>query len=71
MFVIHFFENNIKVLTQLLREVPTVEENIKIKGRKGKVSTIKEMGDNHFNVYIIFERIAKPQQKVKENIKRK
>lgn len=71
MFVIHFFENNTKLLTQLLKQVPSMEDHVKIKGRKGNVSSVKEMGENHFNVYIIFEKAPKPQLKAKIDVKKK
>ena len=38
MFAIHFIENNTLVLSQLLRRIPSIDEDIKIKGRKGKGS---------------------------------
>ncbi|MDD1505195.1 MULTISPECIES: hypothetical protein [Lysinibacillus] len=61
MFVTHFYENKTSVLSQLLVNLPTVEENIKIKGRKAKVVQIVQIDDNNYQVSIIFEKIAKKQ----------
>jgi len=61
MFVTHFYENKTSVLSQLLVNLPTVEENIKIKGRKAKVIQIVQIDDNNYQVSIIFEKIAKKQ----------
>ena len=57
--VVQFVENNTVVLTQLLEKPPSENENIKIKGRKGKVSTIKMTDDNVVYVYVIFDKVVK------------
>lgn len=61
MFVTHFYENKTSVLSQLLVNLPTVEENIKIKGRKAKVVQIVQIDDYNYQVRIIFEKIPKKQ----------
>ncbi len=61
MFVTHFYENKTSVLSQLLVNLPTVEENIKIKGRKAKVVQIVQIDDNNYQVSIIFEKVPKKQ----------
>lgn len=70
MFVTHFFENKTSVLSQLLVNLPTVEEDIKIKGRKAKVVQIVQIDNNNYHVSIIFEKIPK-KQPVKEIGKKK
>ena len=59
MFAIHFYENNIAVLSQALNQVPVVDENIKIKGRKGKVVDIIQIEDNKYRVNVALEKINK------------
>jgi hypothetical protein len=59
MIVVHFFENNSVVLSQLRNQIPSVDENIKIKGRKGKVSSVKEIEENKFHVHVTFEQVVK------------
>ncbi|KOP80274.1 preprotein translocase subunit SecA [Lysinibacillus sp. FJAT-14745] len=61
MFVTHFYENKTSVLSQLLVNLPTVEENIKIKGRKAKVVQITQIDDHNYQISIIFEKIPKKQ----------
>ncbi|WP_427110206.1 hypothetical protein [Lysinibacillus xylanilyticus] len=61
MFVTHFYENKTSVLSQLVVNLPTVEENIKIKGRKAKVVQIVQIDDNNYQVSIIFEKVPKKQ----------
>ncbi|TQR17896.1 hypothetical protein [Psychrobacillus soli] len=58
MFAVHFYENKTKVLNQALRSIPTVDEAIKIKGRKGKVISVMEIDENTYHVYIEFEKIV-------------
>lgn len=56
MFAIHFYENNSRVLTQALRNIPAVDETIKIKGKKGKVINITEIEGNVIHVHVEFEK---------------
>ncbi|WP_342598182.1 hypothetical protein MHB48_11270 [Psychrobacillus sp. FSL H8-0483] len=58
MFAIHFFENNTRLLIQALRRIPSVEEELKIKGRKGKVISVKMMEENIYHVHVEFEKIV-------------
>ncbi|MGM0878401.1 MAG: hypothetical protein ACQEWV_27805 [Bacillota bacterium] len=71
MFVIRFFENNSVVLVQLLKQIPSVDENIKIKGRKGKVLSIKKIEENQVHVNVIFEQVNKNQPILKDTKKKK
>lgn len=58
MFAVHFMEKNIIVLTQVLRDIPVVEDNLKIKGRKGKVISVQETEENGIHVQVEFEQIV-------------
>jgi len=71
MVVIHFIHNNNVVLTQLLQQVPSVDENIKIKGRKGKVVSVKEIEENKFQVQVTLEEITKKQLTLLDNKKKR
>lgn len=71
MYVVHFFESNSKVLSQLLKQIPSVDENIKIKGRKAKVLSIKNIEENIVHVHVIFEQISKKQPIAKDPKKKK
>ncbi|WP_428908206.1 hypothetical protein [Niallia sp. Krafla_26] len=59
MVFIHFFESRTKVLTQLLKKIPSVDESIKIKGRKGKVINVVQVADNVFHVDVLYDPIIK------------
>ncbi|MGM9927788.1 MAG: hypothetical protein ACI35P_07535 [Bacillus sp. (in: firmicutes)] len=61
MVVVHFIENKSVVLSQFLQHLPAVDENIKIKGRKGKVLNMKEIEANVFHVHVFFEPVIKKQ----------
>ena len=71
MVAIHFFENNTLVLSQLLNSIPSVNEDIKIKGRKGKVLSVKQIQENIFHVHVIFEQVVKNQTISKDSKKKK
>ncbi len=71
MFVIHFFQNNISVLSQCLNRIPEVDENIKIKGRKGKVVDVIQIEDNKYRVNVVLEKIVKNATLLKDDKKRK
>jgi hypothetical protein len=71
MVIVHFFEKKNLVLSQLLREIPATDENIKIKGRKGKVLSIEKVNDRLVHVHVHFEQIVKkPLVKDTKNKKR-
>ena len=59
MFVTHYYENKTSVLSQLLVKLPTVDEDIRIKGRKAKVLEVLQVDDNNFHVKILFEKSLK------------
>jgi hypothetical protein len=63
MFVVHFFENNSIVLTQLLNHIPTLDGDIKIKGRKGKIISINKVEENIVHAYVTFEQIKPSKAK--------
>lgn len=71
MYAIHFFENKTKVLNQALRRIPSIDEDIRIKGRKGKVIQVEKMEENIFYVYVVFEKIVDKNQAAKELDKKK
>ncbi|TQR19104.1 hypothetical protein [Psychrobacillus vulpis] len=58
MFAVHFYENKSIVLTQALRNIPSVDEDLKIKGRKGKVTRVEQIEENIFHVHVEFEKIV-------------
>lgn len=66
MFVIHFIENNSVLLTQLLAQLPSVSEDIKIKGKKGKIISVKNIEKNTFHVQVEIEKVVKKQATSKD-----
>ncbi|MGE7624988.1 hypothetical protein ACQKMD_18650 [Viridibacillus sp. NPDC096237] len=71
MYNVHFYENKTLLLNQCLRIIPLVEENIKIKGRKGKVVDVITMDKNNVHVHLIFEKEKKNQPLAKDNGKKR
>lgn len=71
MVVVHFYEKNSIVLSQFLNHVPSEDENIKIKGRKGKVISVKNIEENLVHVHVMFEQVNKKQPILKDTKKKK
>ena len=71
MAVVHFYENKTVVLTQLLKNIPSIDESIKVKGRKGKVISVQQDDQNHINVQVIFEQMTKNQKLPLDDNKKK
>ncbi len=58
MYVVHFIENKIELLNQLLGSVPAVGDSVSIKGRKGKVMGVNHIDDKHVHVQITIEKVV-------------
>ncbi|WP_079508930.1 hypothetical protein [Mesobacillus jeotgali] len=59
MFVVHFFENRTELLNQLRQQVPSVGEDLKIKGRKGKVVRVSAIDEKTYHVELTLESKTK------------
>lgn len=71
MVTIQYFENNLLYFSQLVQQVPAVDHDIKIKGRKAKVIRVNEINENLVQVHIILEKINKKVLATKELQKKK
>jgi len=71
MFAVHFFENKNLLLSQLLQRVPDVGEELKIKGRKGKVSSVTNVEENKFHVQVVIEKVTKAKTAVVDQSKKR
>lgn len=59
MVVVHFYEKKKEVLNVLRKVIPTIGEDIVLKGRKGKVLEVKEVENGHIHVQVELEVIKK------------
>jgi hypothetical protein len=59
-FVVHFYEQKNEMLNQLLKRVPEVGEDLRIKGRKAKVASVTEIDEKTYHVQVALEAKAKP-----------
>lgn len=71
MFVIHYFEKNTSVLCQWLERIPEINENIKIKGRKGQIIDVIQIEDNKYHVNVAFEKIVTKELLLKNDKKKR
>ncbi|CRK82797.1 hypothetical protein [Neobacillus massiliamazoniensis] len=71
MFVVHFFDNKKLLLNQLLKRVPSVGEDLTIKGRKGKVSSVVSIDEKNYHVQVLLETVNKNKLIVDNSKKKK
>ncbi|MFD1928787.1 hypothetical protein ACFSFY_12160 [Sporosarcina siberiensis] len=58
MYAIHYFENRVELLNVALRQIPAVNESVRIKGRNGKIIRVEQMGETKYFVFVEFEKIV-------------
>jgi hypothetical protein len=71
MFAVHFIEKNNVLLTQLLNRVPAEGEELKIKGHKAKVASIKNIDELNIHVLVTLEVVNKKNLVVDNSKKKK
>jgi len=71
MYVVHFFENKNLLLTQLLQRVPAVGEELRIKGRKGKISSVANVDEKNIHVEVVLESVKKNKVLLANTAKKK
>ncbi len=71
MFVVYFFENKNLLLSQFLNRIPAVGDDLKIKGRKAKVSSVSNMEENKIHVQVTLEKVNKNKLVVDPSKKKK
>ncbi|PWW32100.1 hypothetical protein DFO73_101363 [Cytobacillus oceanisediminis] len=70
MFIVYYIEGRNILLNQLCKNVPKDGEEIKIKGRKGKVLSVQQIDENKVHVQVTLERVDK-NKVVLDNSKKK
>ncbi|MBO8177107.1 MAG: hypothetical protein H0Z31_06585 [Bacillus sp. (in: Bacteria)] len=71
MFVVYFYENKNLLLSQLVKRLPSVGEDLTIKGCKGKVSSVNCIDEKIFHVQVILENVRKNKLIVDNSKKKK
>lgn len=71
LFAVHYLENNMPVLSQCLERIPEVDEDLKIKGRKGKVVNVVQIEESKYHVHVALEKIDKKQALLKDDKKKR
>ena len=66
-----FYENKHLLLSQLLNTVPSVGEDVKIKGRKGKITSVNSIDEKKIHIQVAFEKIDKSKVVVDNSKKKK
>nr|WP_106778855.1 hypothetical protein [Lysinibacillus timonensis] len=71
MYSITFYENSSLVMSKLTTILPTLNEVITVKGRKGKVVRVNQLDDKTIHVFVEFEKVIKKQAIVEPNKKKR
>lgn len=71
MYSIHFYEGKTYVLNKASRIIPSVNENVRIKGRNGIVMNVQEMGENRYFVFVEFKKIVDKSKLATIDMKKK
>ena len=71
LFAVHYLENNTPVLSQCLERVPEVNEELKIKGRKGKIVDVVQIEETIYHVHVFLEKPTKKQAVLKDDKKKR
>jgi molybdate-binding protein len=70
MFVVSFYEEKNQLLNQLRKNVPSIGDDLVIKGRKAKVSNVTHVDEKNVHVHVTLEKVNK-KQLVLDNSKKK
>jgi hypothetical protein len=70
MYVVHFFDNRNLLLNQLRNQIPSEGEDVTIKGRKGKVTSVSCIDEKNVHVQVTLE-VVKKSPLVLDNSKKK
>jgi hypothetical protein len=71
MFFVYFLENKNVLLCQLVQRVPSIGEDVTIKGRKGKISSVEGIDEKNIHVQVILENVNKNKLIVDNSKKKK
>ncbi|WP_442600181.1 hypothetical protein [Neobacillus sp. D3-1R] len=71
MFVVSFYENKNVLLSQLRKSVPAVGDDLTIKGRKGKVSSVDTIDEKNVHVQVTLEKVLKNKLAAEDPKKKK
>ncbi|WP_374723432.1 hypothetical protein [Calidifontibacillus erzurumensis] len=71
MYTVHFYENKNLLLSQWLKNIPSVGDALKIKGRKGKVVEIQKVNETTIHVQVNLEKKIKKAPLLDTNKKKK
>lgn len=71
MYNVTFFENRSLIMSKLTTTIPTENENINLKGRKGTVLRVEKLDEKHVHVHVALEKVIKKATILEPNKKRK
>lgn len=71
MFVVFFYEEKNQLLNQLRKNVPSIGDDLIIKGRKAKVTDVTQLDEKNIHVHVTLEKANKKQPVLEPSKKKK
>lgn len=71
MYNVTFYENRTLFMSKLTTTIPSENENIQLKGRKGIVIRVEQIDEKNVHVHIALEKVIKKSAILEPNKKRK
>ncbi|WP_026582444.1 hypothetical protein [Bacillus sp. J33] len=71
MYTVYYLEGKNILLNQLRKNLPSEGQDVKIKGRKGKVTSVQTLEDNKVHVHVTLETVNKNKAVVDDPKKKK
>ncbi|KGR88626.1 hypothetical protein CD30_18120 [Ureibacillus massiliensis 4400831 = CIP 108448 = CCUG 49529] len=71
MYIVTFYEKSALVMSKLTTILPSVDEKITVKGRKGTVIKVDQIDERKIDVYVEFEKVVKKQVVIDDKKKKR
>ncbi len=71
MYIVTFYEKSALVMSKLTTILPSVDEKITVKGRKGTVVKVDQVDERKIDVYVEFEKVVKKQAVIDDKKKKR
>ncbi|BDH61530.1 hypothetical protein MTP04_16600 [Lysinibacillus sp. PLM2] len=71
MYIVTFYEKSALVMSKLTTILPSVDEKITVKGRKGTVVKVDQVDERKIDVHVEFEKVLKKQAVIDDKKKKR
>ena len=71
MYNVTFYENRLLIMSKLTSIIPSENEIMNLKGRKGTVVQVEKLDEKNVHVHVVLEKVVKKSAILEPNKKRK